>query len=632
MRRTALKGIRKTTLFITAAILLLVSMSARADLCLLQQGQYTLTGTPCSTADTTDGTTDKVINMKVYTGTAYTFDVVFDQNGYISKAAISGFQNKIKYDATILADSATCEGTACTKPACTVDPDSKFSLNPCTLFSLNCCQKIFTSTDGLGAGVYVWNQDAELGTPITDNIVTARIEFKAIPTSASVGTIYDLVFDTGDASNGTYVQTSDLCNVFGAVCTDSGGTNFPQQATMTTRLTVDEIPCFTGKPGAATLTCKGTPPACSTSAGDVVATLQYTLPSTCWKDDAASSLCSNYGITFTDTALGGTITRHASDANPYTYTITNGVGQNLSAVVIDGISDGCNSSSSYSSSNGGTATTNAASCTCGEVPKITLNPESFLTGTFIQSGPISVPFIVTLDSSLSLPSDIPSGGLTLYYTNNSAASSYQTLDIRSTLQSSGVFTATIPGDYVVADTPIYFCVIARDSNTAEGKYPETCDITSVSTLVSTAAVVPGENIIAGTRFWFIPGQEPYPNQFPFQPTEDVPLRIFFTLNDTPVNVTAQIYSLDGTLIRHLDYDATNSFTACTPSNSSKCNMCTQAGSDNYQKGCIWDGTTYEGGNHFVANGMYIINIHAVSNGSAFRGSSFDYTKGLVVMK
>lgn len=593
-----------------------------------------MTGTPCNTADVADGAAqDNIINYVVYPSTAYTFDVVFDQRNYTNKAEIAGWQSKIKYDATVFADSATCEGTSCTKPACTVDPDSKFSLNPCTLFSLNCCQKIFTSTDGLGAGVYVWNQDAELTTAVTDNFVMTRIEFKSLSSSVSVGSVYDLVFDTGDESNGTYIMTGDSCDVLSEVCEDSGKNNFPTQATMTTRLAVTTFPCYAVKPGPATLTCRGIPPACITTSGDVVARLSYTLPTKCYYDGTLGE-CSGLRIKFTSTELGGTIVLDSSSPNPYERTIQDGVGYSIPALSIDSMANECdNSSNNTSSAYGGTTISNAALCSCGDVPQISLNPMSFLSGTFIQSAPIAIPAIVTLDSSLTIPDDIPSDGLMLYYTNNPTLSYYQSVNVRSTLKDDGTFTATIPGEYVVADTPIYFCIVAKDSNTAEGRYPETCDISSVETLVATGEIIDNEYCFwCNDHFKFITGQEPYPNQFPFSPSPDSPLKIFFTLNDYPVNVTAQIYSLDGKLVRYLDYIPDIDFTACSPGLDRECNMCTQHGSDYLQKGCIWSGTSFSGNNEFVSNGMYIINIHLMSNGSAFRGSSFDYTKGVVVMR
>jgi hypothetical protein len=138
--------------------------------------------------------------------------------------------------------------------------------------------------------------------------------------------------------------------------------------------------------------------------------------------------------------------------------------------------------------------------------------------------------------------------------------------------------------------------------------------------------------MAGTKFDFLPGQEPYPNQFPFHANGQV-LKIFFALN-CKGDATAQIYSMDGNMIRHLDYNASNTFDSCNSNSQSLCNMCTQYGDDNSKKGCLWDGTTFEGGTHYVANGMYIINIHATCTDAAspFKGSSMDYTKGVVVMK
>ena len=130
-------------------------------------------------------------------------------------------------------------------------------------------------------------------------------------------------------------------------------------------------------------------------------------------------------------------------------------------------------------------------------------------------------------------------------------------------------------------------------------------------------------LCAGTRCAFVPGSEPYPNQFPFRAGGNQVLKIWFQINDV-ATVQTRIYSLDGMLVRHLD-DSSDSLDTCSASAPEKCNQC------NSEEGCVWDGTTYEGGSHFVSNGMYIVNIHATCH-EAFPGGTIDYTKGIVVMK
>jgi hypothetical protein len=618
-----------------------------------------LTGTPCRDAANKNDPTKNDIVLTVYPGTDMTFDVVFDQRGGAGRAEIGVFKNKIKYPADILADPASCiegtdgapNGTTCTKPVCTADPSKLFNFDACDVEGVICCSQAFTNTYGLGAGIYIWNSDVALAAGTTDNFVSDKIQFKAL-SAANVGATYTLQFDMFDADNntdGTFIGVGiDSCPALSSDdCQNTDGNPFPKQAAMTTYLHVEVVPCYTGKPGSATLTCKGTPPGCTPTSGAATAKLTYTRPTNCYKEDGTTietPACTDLGIQFISTQINGDATPKklwAADANPYEVALPTAVGTTISPFDVVGVSGGasgatktCSPSDGKSVGNLGKITVAATPCTCGNPPTIALNPskEAVITSkTFFDNQPAVITAKVTVDSSLTLPGAIPAEGLKLYYTNNPAASLYQSLDVRPTLQSDGTFTATIPGTYVVADQPVYFCLVARDTNTAEGKWPAACDTTSVATLVSTSEVIPGANIIKGTRFTFVEGLEPYPNQFPFQPTPEVPLRIYFTLNDA-AEVTAQIFSLDGTLIRVLPYDSTNPFSSCSSSNPDKCNMCTQASSDQWQKGCIWDGTTYEGGSSFVSNGMYIINIHAVCTGSAFRGSSFDYTKGIVVMK
>ncbi|HOX28670.1 MAG TPA: hypothetical protein PLQ76_05890, partial [bacterium] len=182
-----------------------------------------------------------------------------------------------------------------------------------------------------------------------------------------------------------------------------------------------------------------------------------------------------------------------------------------------------------------------------------------------------------------------------------------------------------PGSAVKSGYDIAWGITIRSDDQQQSKYPvSTLDTTSAATLFSSTDAsnkqISGDNIIVGTAFGFVQGQEPYPNQFPFRAGGNQVLKINFQLNDN-ANTTTRIYSLDGTMIRALE-NSTLSIANCT----SDCNYC------NSKEGCIWDGTSYEGGNHFVANGMYIFNIHAICTGNVFPNSSIDYTKGIVVMK
>lgn len=147
--------------------------------------------------------------------------------------------------------------------------------------------------------------------------------------------------------------------------------------------------------------------------------------------------------------------------------------------------------------------------------------------------------------------------------------------------------------------------------------------------------IPSSQFITATSFTWQLGAEPYPHQFPFRAGQDAAgrkllLRTYFRLSDQ-ADVTMRIYSLDGTLIRVLASTAQPLF-ACGECTTGTCPSCGVENACKWDEGCVWDGTTYEGLGHFVANGMYIVNIHAVCNGTIFPGKTLDFTKGIVVMK
>jgi len=599
---------------------------------------------------TGSGAADNTVHVKIFKGAAMQFDVVYDQRG--GTLPIGSYGEKWYYDSTNMADPVNCDNdpatpdAACTKPSCTQDPGDVTD-DPAAMVGVIECAVKFTDGIGLRDGYFIYNIEWTSPKPAVEaNFVMDRVDFANKFTT--VGSTFTLDIDTVHPSAKTQVLPIDVtpaeCDTLSQSCT-VGAVTAPKQNAMSTVIYIDEVPCYTGKPSAAPiLTCVGAP-GCTQTGGDANVSMSYTLPTGCWNPagTTAATPCDGLSIKFTSPQLAaGEQTFTSSSPNPFTTTITDGVGQTVSTFSVVGASTSCQPSfpipsEGASSGKFGDQTVGNTPCNCGAVPVVTLtNATSVTDKTYIQGAPITLNFMLDVDDALTLPSAIPPGGLNFYFTNNPAGALPPPIDVRSTLTASGAFSATIPGSYVVADTPIYFGVVARDTNTAEGKYPTALDITSSASLVSSAngadAAHPAtiSNIMAGTRFWFLPGQEPYPNQFPFRANGQV-LKIFFTLNDEAI-VNAQIYSLDGTMIRHLDYDSQNKFDSCNSTSSTLCNMCTQKGDDPYLKGCLWDGTTYEGGTHYVSNGMYIFNIHATSTGSNFKGSSFDYTKGIVVMK
>jgi len=609
------------------AIILLWGSIAQAHICVLTEKLHSehfdpsvsSKSQPCALADAADGTTDDTINAEVSAQTDIELYVIFGQPTE-AQLNLMGWTEKWSFDPTMVnpvgcdcrgdsgtiaeqqanPGSGTCpeSGTACTHyPMIDTDPDSW--LGPGSDFIANYVNKVDDSTYN------IFTSPASIfSTTGNDNLnLTALVMENEYDEG---GTVTDIVFSSDD----TLVLDGDGCDLLSEAC---GGASI--QKKLTTTFSVTQDPCYTGKASVSgSLSCKGSGDTCDDSTGPFTATFSYGLPTGCWYADGTTPYtpCEGKKVEITS-SLGGTTTM--TTAGTYSETITDSSSQ-LSYTIV-GNSDSCQPSDATTGSNFGTVSAGPATCQCGVVPVIDL--VEALDGPYIQSGKITVKFKVTLDPDLSLPGDVQE--IKFYYLNDPAASAQEITIPVSELNSNGEFEAEIDGDFVISNTDIYYGVIVRDANNIEGSYPQTFDKDDV---VGTAGTISGDDIIIDVVFKFIDGHEPYPNQFPFRAGGEQILKIWFQLNDT-AEVTSRIYSLDGMLIRHLD-DSTESLDSCSNDEPDSCNLC------NYEEGCVWDGTTYEGGTHFVSNGLYIVNIHAFCTGDLFPGSTVDHTKGIVVMK
>jgi len=642
------------TPLIFSITLILFCSAARADLCLLKSDASYTTGTPCADADAADGTTDGIINLTI-PNTEATLEtmVVFDFNGATQDFdGIDQVTHKLYFSPNAsLSDAPACEGTACTKPSCTMPEVRSTGSGFDYQDGADCAKKYNSGAGDFPSGIYIYLSAIAMSTSaMKTNFRVSTISFK---NGGAKDNVYTFKFDPTDAPD---EMTPTDIKSFGCSTFQTGGCppNLPQQQKMyETRITVTgvTITCTTTKPGNPTLSCKGTPgtPSPGTglctpgtpAVGEAAATLDYTLPSSCTKSDGSACTVDSTKsrIKFTSAGLGET-DKILTGPSPYTKYID--VNTNIAAFTAKArvsTTDGLDCSESDDLNITG------VSCSCGKIPLVACEP--LTNKACYKNQPLSIKFTLSdLDDSLLVspggalkPTAIPNNGIVFYYVVGEGASSItQISNVRETLNLSDyTFTATIPGDKIVPDETIYFgVVVTTEGGTLTGRYPSSFRTDTVSNFITDTndAGAKITNCKQGTSFDFAvdsTGQKQYPrpDRFPFHAGNDV-LRMYFELNNSAI-VSAQIYSLDGTLVRHLDY-STSKLSDCNNDQSDLCNMCTTTLDDNNRYGCIWDGTTYEGGSRWVANGLYIVNIHAVCTGDPFKGSTLDHTKGIVVIK
>ncbi len=639
-----------TPLFLSIPLLLLC-VTARADLCLLK-ADATVSDTMCSAADAADGTTDNIIHLTVEDSEAtLATKVFFDMRGKGgSFYGIDMINHKLSFSPNAdLSSPDSCEGTGCTTaPTCSMpEVPAVFDYQAAS----DCAKSFSSGSTAFPAGIYINLGALAMGSGLTKT-TTFVISTITFANEGASGTEYIFKFDPLDEPDGlsmTDVQ-SNMCSVFGA----SGCTDLPQQVIYETRVTVTKPAgptCTTTAPTAPTISCKGTPgtPSSQTgyctpgtpAVGEAEAVMDFTLPTACTYSD--SSTCninsSTAQLTFTSADLSETDkVLTGSSADPYRKFVD--VNTNIAAftaVAQVTSSDGtvCSVTSPI--------TVSSVACSCGKLPKVT--PSVAINSiTTYENQSVTIEFTLSdLDDSLLQsaggplkPSAIPDGGIILYYVVGTGATEIkQDLDVRDTLDlSAKTFTVTIPGDALVAGEQFYLAVEVNATGGLTGRFPAAFRIDSVANFIAdTGTEATSKPIEESTNFDFAveDGQKQYPrpDRYPFHAGNDV-LRMYFKLNNK-ANVSAQIYSLDGTLVRHLD-SSTSKLSDCTESNDDLCNMCTTTADTENRYGCIWDGTTYEGGTRYVANGLYIVNIHAICTAGPYKGSTIDHTKGIVVIK
>jgi len=631
----------------------------------LKRGDYTLSGTPCTDADAADGSSDYLINITGNVGSELKLDVVYEQdpdNPYY----VQYFQYQMYYD-TNSSDGGSMElmtPTDITSPAddpCNPDPDGYFA------------DTMNEAIPGLGLGTCDEGEDADgnvavaqyyinfsdfaypIGDTYPDDYPNFRLDQISMdPSGYSASDTANFTFSKSGARQ-TEISLKDMLDT-GTECKimqyslpdDCGAGAFglgfaTSQARMSTRVTFAQPPCYVGTPSITTAaTCQSTVSSGCTDGSAAKLTFGYGVPTTCYADSSCSSTstdCGTYQVNISSGSGTGNVVKTATsngtfdsttDGDPvyvsststYTFTL---YGSDSTGGCLDSTNLSCSGSET------GTVQT-STSCECGEPPVISSpqEPTSVLRETSFD-----ITFTLT-DNDSTIPSDIQS--IYCYFTNDGGTTTYYS-DVTSTLSgsgSSGTFTCSPDDDdlddLVVADTTIWYGVIAQDSDGMEGVYGTdsgtgTKFSCTNNTTCAWAAGTYGDigPVIEATSFEFM--DSPYPNQFPFRASTDSVLKIFFRLS-TEAEVTMRIYSLDGLLVRQIE--SSGDQVQETPNEEctgDECNFC------NYDTGCQWDGTTYRGGNDLVTNGMYIVNIHAIAkSNSLFPGATLDYTKGIVVMK
>ncbi|HOY63767.1 MAG TPA: hypothetical protein PLS19_10520 [bacterium] len=591
------------------AITIMFGSAANAHLCMLKNGSYTLTD--AAVCDSGAGTTPKQVEFFA-TDSEIALDVVFQQDG-TTKKTLDAYQSKIQFDPAMgNPASCNCHDARSAKtsppPGDLCDSDSPSSV--CGSYPVIWNDISSSLTVGLvddfitveGGNYYAKVVQGTLGKSTANtNLLMQSLVFKNIYSSETTAA-YTFAFDSF-----TNLFDGNFCELLTEACGCA-----MQHKGISTIINISKVPCFTRQPAVSSLTCQGRAGTCASDTDGTPAdiSMAFTLPTGCVTTLGGSTPytpCEGIKVKITPAAGGAAVERTAS---PYTAETT--LNDTYVSYNVAGASTSCLDSNPV--------TTSSVKCRCGDPPVVVMQE---LKKPFIENGAINVKFNVT---------DPEGGGITqlkFYYTNDPGSARISNtltqLNLISSLLPNGDVTATIPGTAVKSGTDIYFAIVAQSSMGLETSFPAEFDPEDAESIyINEDGMISGDDIIKGTHFYFVDGNHPYPSSFPFRAGGDLVLKVFFQLNDT-ADVSARIYSLDGRLIRHLD-SSTVSLSSCSASQPQYCNMC------NWQEGCVWDGTTYEGGNRYVANGMYIFNIYAVCKGSNFGGSTLDYTKGIVVMK
>lgn len=619
-----------TTVLLTAFCFIFLSGVVNADICIIKHpstayenddptfdhvSSYSGTEslTPCTDA-VTSGT--GTISLDFSVGEDIALDVVFEQKMTDPQVPF-GYDTKWYYDSTNMTDAS-----------CTSDPLEYFG----NLLGAECT----------GGTISTSRQDFIETFPGEYNAVLNYVTFA---NGYSNGDSYTLSFE--DTPNTDLLTVSDCYLILG----DGGCT--PHDL-MTTVINVTAPPCYVTAPSSApTVTCIGQEGCTPAPSGNATVTMTYStsgmkcVDASC-NDVTSEQGCSGFGIEFTNIAGSSVTASQTTGSTTYTETVdlASVSSAQYTNIVGNATAGGCQSSASLPAACGTSSqSSNTAACKCGDPPTLTFtNASNFGADgkTYLEGVDIDVIYEVTdpdAADSGTIEDSIPTSNIVFYVTNDNGVTVYNTKDdssdipactLTSTSTTVGTIKCTIPGKidkaaFVNEDVDyIYFGVIVQDDKGLSGEYPVNFDGTDLTQ----GNYVDGDNIIVGTSFGFVPLNEPYPNQFPYQASANMPLRIYFQYNEE-AHVILRIYSMDGMLVRQIDNSSQPIITEQNQDvdcSGEDCNRC------HYGTGCLWDGTTYEGGNNLVANGMYIFNLHATSQGDNFKGATHNYTKGIVVMK
>lgn len=585
-----------------------------------------------------------------------TVDVIWQWSGVFPSSALSSFQVYVKSDPT----NVTLADTSCTFPT-----DSK-TYNPFWGAPLD---GAFCNVASKTAGWKMSGADPTQSPPLSDvpqpgsvgkGYVLMTLAFTGMTATTTVK--YDYQGGSSGSSVSKILEDGQVKNIIG--CSTDTYTAADCNCAQATEATDNcyELDINRGIPAVSILCAPTAPtiswgaPAGCPGAGTVVPTINFT-GSTCQPE---SGTCGNAGTAITC----GTVTysvRTGSSAGAEVGT-GNASGIALPAVAVS--TPVTYAVVAVSNSLGYTpVATNfvtvgpSTSPSCDQAPTVTPSTVKINNIAYNDSsGKLVVGQNLTVTGTIA-DSDASDSNLTLakvfvYYGTNT---SMNAAPLQVTPTSSGNFTATIPGSFTsgfTAASRIRIAIVTQDKD-GTGNCFDAAGALQAAGICATWPNAPSNfnpsdantaqlvsiPFIQATAFEFgisskdASGndiREPFPSSFPLRPAPHQSLRFYFKLSDTAA-VTMRIYSLDGTLVRVIG-NTVQPLTcpACLPDQT--CPVCAVDNGCKWDEGCVWDGTNYQGLDHFVANGMYVVNIHATCTGTLFPGATIDFTRGIVIMK
>lgn len=603
---------------IPAILLFALSTAANADLCVLKNGDYTLsskyslssptnfttgteTASPCSDADAADGASDDSIDLEFFVGEDINVDIVYEQDS-VNQYRAEFFEYALFYDTANMTIGDAASGD------CNPDPAGFFSDDMGTLMGVPVCGDGTGEDEVTPAVVNLFMNFSSDDYPADGaNFVLDQLRFS---NGYSTGEdLYAFTFEeTGALRTDICVFVGpDRCGIFSGAeqCASNG---VALQDILTSKISMVEPPCYVGPPATASVSCAGDAASCASNPESASAdvTLTYSPSSqSCYESSACSTPSTSGSCNGINSSRMGVEFTNLSGEKQYnqssgTYVETSTVGTTpsyeLKGVDLSGTCLSCSTTKTV---------TAPSACACGDAPEVAL---SSVTAAPVQGKKISVSYSVS-DSDTDL-ADLES--IKFYYTNdiNEAATVY-TVNVATEVSSAGLLTVKIPEGFVAMGVDVYYGVIVTDDVGLTGSYPVDFAVGTDGKLdAMTSSKIDGSSIAAGTSFAFVSGGEPYPNQFPYLTGADANLlKIYFTLN-AQADVTLSIYDLDDALIREITADATGGVDAACSGEA--CNAC------EWSSGCRWDGTDSLGAK--VANGTYRFVLEADAT-SAFSGST-----------